>query len=76
VYSVKLKPRAIKDLQELPATEANKVVKILTKLEQGVFGDIKKLTNFTPEYRMKVGNYRVLFKIEEKEIIIYQIKHR
>lgn len=39
-------------------------------------GDIKKLTNFTPEYRLRVRNYRVLFEIEDKNIIIYLIKHR
>ena len=39
-------------------------------------GDIKKLTNFTPEYRLRVGNYRVLFEIEGQTIFIYRIQHR
>jgi mRNA interferase RelE/StbE len=34
------------------------------------------LTNFTPEYRLKIGDYRILFEIEEQEIIIHRIKHR
>lgn len=36
----------------------------------------KQLTNFTPEYRLRVGNYRVLFEIEKKIINIYRIRHR
>ncbi len=39
-------------------------------------GDVKQLTNFTPEYRLCIGDYRVLFEIEEETIIIYRIRHR
>jgi len=45
-------------------------------LESGLAGSIKKLTNCTPEYRLRVGNYRVLFEIDGKKIIVYCIKHR
>jgi mRNA interferase RelE/StbE len=38
--------------------------------------DVKRLTNFTPEYRLRIGDYRVLFEIEEETIIIYRIRHR
>ncbi|MGH8593600.1 MAG: type II toxin-antitoxin system RelE family toxin [Gammaproteobacteria bacterium] len=72
MYLVELKPRAIKDLQGLQTPEAKKIVEKITNLEQGLAGDIKKLTNFTPEYRMRVGNYRVLFEIEENKIVIYR----
>ena len=39
-------------------------------------GDVKRLTNFTPEYRLRVGDFRVLFEIEGEAIIIYRIRHR
>ncbi len=39
-------------------------------------GDVKRLTNFTPEYRLRVGDYRVLFELAEQTIIIYRVKHR
>ena len=39
-------------------------------------GDVKRLTNFTPEYRLRVGSYRVLFEIEESRLIIYRILPR
>ncbi|MBM4066480.1 MAG: hypothetical protein FJ266_12705 [Planctomycetes bacterium] len=35
-----------------------------------------RLTNFTPEYRLRIGDYRILFEIEGQEIIIHRIKHR
>jgi len=39
-------------------------------------GDVKRLTNYTPEYRLRVGYYRVLFEIENKNIIVYRVRHR
>jgi mRNA interferase RelE/StbE len=30
----------------------------------------------TPEYRLRVGDYRVLFEVEERTIVIYRIRHR
>jgi mRNA interferase RelE/StbE len=45
-------------------------------LENNLAGDVKCLTNFTPEYRLRVGDYRVLFEIEGDRVIISRIKHR
>ena len=75
-YRVELKPRAIKDLKRLTKSEARKIIKKVMILEKGLIGDIKRLTNFTPEYRMRIGDYRVLFEVEKEKIIIYRIKHR
>ena len=43
---------------------------------KGLTGDVKKLTNFTPEYRLRVGNYRVLFEVEGGVVIVYRVLHR
>ena len=32
--------------------------------------------NFTPEYWLRVGDYRILFEIEGEKLIIYRIRHR
>jgi mRNA interferase RelE/StbE len=45
-------------------------------MENNLAGDVKKLTNFTFEYRLRVGNYRVLFEIEDTNIVIYRVKPR
>lgn len=45
-------------------------------LSNNLRGDVKKLTDFTPEYRLRVGDYRVLFETENDKIIIYRIRHR
>ena len=76
MYRVELMPRAIKDLKTLPKPEAGRIVDKLRGLEESLTGDIKKLTNTSPGYRLRVGNYRVLFEMEGRNIIVYRVKHR
>lgn len=73
---IELKPQAIKDLRDLQKIEAQRIAAKLATLESGLTGDIKRLTNFTPEYRLRVGNYRILFEVEESTIVVYRIMHR
>lgn len=76
-YDIRLKPRALKDLQRIAKTDATKIVAALSDLENDLHGDVKRLTNFTPEYRLRVGDYRVLFEIEQpNSIVVYRIRHR
>jgi mRNA interferase RelE/StbE len=76
MYTIELMPKAIKDLKSLPKADIQKILEKIKTLENGLIGDIKKLTDFTPEYRLRVGNYRILFEIKEQKITIYRIKHR
>jgi mRNA interferase RelE/StbE len=75
-YLVELKPRAIKDLKGIPQKEGKRIVEKLRLLENNLQGDVKRLTNYTPEYRMRVGDWRILFEIEDEKIIVYRIRHR
>jgi len=75
-FLLKFKPKAVKDLKQIPKDQVMKILEKIEKLQFGLQGDIKRLTDFTPEYRLRVGNYRVLFEIEENKIIIYRILHR
>jgi len=76
-YTVGLKPRAIKDMKNLQKQDACRIAKALELLQSDLAGDVKKLTNFTPEYRLRVGRFRVLFEIEDRtRIIVYRIVHR
>ncbi len=76
VMRIEFKPRAVKDLDTLDRQAARRVLEKIRGLENNLAGDVKRLTNFTPEYRLRVGDYRVLFEIEGDRVIIYRIKHR
>lgn len=75
-YHVELKPTAIKDLKNIPKKEEARIIARLESLEDNMKGNVKRLTNFTPEYRMRAGNDRVLFEVEGDRIIVYRFKHR
>ncbi len=76
-YMVDLKPRAVKDLRRIQKHDASRIADSLERLTDNLSGDVKRLTNFTPEYRLRVGQYRVLFEVEnENEIVVYRIVHR
>lgn len=76
MYEIEIKPNAEKDLRAIDKKDAVRILEKLLSLENGLSGDIKKLTNFSPEYRLRIGNYRALFEIDGNSIIIYRVLHR
>jgi len=75
-FNVDFKPRAIKDLSALSKDNARRILEKITALQDDLQGDVKRLTEYRPEYRLRVGDYRVLFELEDKTIVIYRIIHR
>lgn len=74
---IRIDNSAIKELSKINKLDA---IKILTKIETlkdfPNISNLKKLTNFHPPYRLRVGNYRVLFDIEDNILTVYKVKHR
>ena len=75
-YAIEFKPKSIKDLKKIPQLEVDKIFIKIEQMKLDLHGDVKKLTNFTPEYRLRVGNYRILFEVENRTIVIYRIISR
>jgi mRNA interferase RelE/StbE len=75
-YEVEFKPKALKDLDAMQTDVVRRVIEGIGRLQHGLEGDVKRLTNFTPEYRLRVGDYRVLFEVEGNRIIVYRVRHR
>lgn len=76
VYTIVFKPQATKDLKRMSTDHASRVVARIEAMSIDLHGDVKRLTDFTPEYRLRVGEYRVLFEIEKGTIVIYRVLHR
>jgi mRNA interferase RelE/StbE len=74
---VKIDDKAIKDLSKIHKGEVSKIFSRIEELEKFPnIPNVKKLNNFEPPYRLRVGNYRVLFDIEQNTITVYRIRHR
>jgi mRNA interferase RelE/StbE len=56
-YKIEFKPRSMKDLRAINNDDARKILVKIRELENDLTGDVKRLTNFEPQYRLRVGNY-------------------
>ncbi len=75
-YQIEFKPRAVKDLNALPRAVRRRIMAKIEALQDDLAGDVKKLTNYSPEYRMRAGSYRVLFDLQNTTVTIYRVLHR
>ena len=75
-YEIEFKPRAWKDLDALPKRDAERIYSRVERMREGLVGNIKRLTNFKPSYRLYVGNFRVLFEVEGSKVVVYRIRDR
>ena len=75
-YDIQFKPQAVRDIEDLPSRIQTRVLARIEEMSNDLKGDVKRLTQFTPEYRLRIGDYRVLFEVEEEAVIIYRIRHR
>lgn len=75
-YEIVYKPQAWSDLDAIPVKQATRVQAKIARLREGLVGDVKRLSNFTPSYRLRVGDFRVLLEIEGGNLVIYRVKNR
>jgi mRNA interferase RelE/StbE len=67
---------ALEDLSRIPRRFAAQIVAKISRLEHGLRGNIKRLTNFDCDYRPRCGDYRVLFDVEGDEVLVHRVLHR
>ena len=79
-YHVSIRKQALKELQDLPTKESSKIVAAIDDLREDPRPAGCKKLKGEHEYfwRIRVGNYRVLYKIEDtiKVIEVGKIGHR
>jgi mRNA interferase RelE/StbE len=77
-YTVKLKRSAEKELDNLPTKIHDKVINILLSLKENPFPRNSKKLRGREGYRIRVGDYRILYLIDEpdKNIEVISVAHR
>jgi mRNA interferase RelE/StbE len=77
-YSVTLKRSAEKELDRLPLKIHDKIIKALFDLKNNSFPHNAKKLQARDGYRLKIGEYRVLYILlkKEKKIEIVSVGHR
>ncbi|MEI6232009.1 MAG: type II toxin-antitoxin system RelE/ParE family toxin [Planctomycetota bacterium] len=75
-FKIVITGRAEKDLKSVPKLAATKIHSAILAMKDNMKGDIKKLVNHVPDYRLKVGDWRVLFEVEHDTIVIARVLNR
>lgn len=76
-YKLIYTKNAHRDIKKLDRVAQKKLAKALQRLARKPFFYGKKL--ILPQlggYRYRIGNYRVIFDVEDKKIIILRVGHR
>ncbi len=74
-YQLIILPKAEKELKKLPKQLFTKVDEAILHLADNPRpSGCKKLTGFNDTYRIRVGNYRILYRIEDTQLIIEVIR--
>lgn len=76
-YELVYTKNAFRDIKKLDRVAKRKLVKALEQLRENPRRLSKRLTlKKLGGYRYRVGNYRVIFDIEGKKIIVHRVGHR
>lgn len=76
-YQLVYTRRAVKDIQRLDRAAKQRLKTALEKYSQEPLRFAHKLTNpALGTYRFRVGDYRVIFDIEDDSLIVLRVGHR
>ncbi len=71
MYQIIIKKKAKKFIDGLPINERKRIVSAIERLPDGE--DIKKLKGHDNFLRLRVGNYRIIYTVDNGELIVYVI---
>lgn len=73
-YKIEFKKTAAKELNSLPNREIKKIVVAINHLVENPRPTNSKKLSGSERYRLRVGDYRILYEIENQVLIIYIVK--
>ena len=76
-YKIIWKKSALKELYKIHKDSIPRIVKVVESLiSDPLPSGVKKLSGSERTYRLRVGNYRVIYELEEDNLIIQIIRVR
>ena len=75
-YRIEYAESARGNLRSLPKREADQILRKVLRLENGMHGNIKRLQNADVGFRLRMGDYRVLFDVIGDKILVQKVGNR
>lgn len=74
-YTIKIKSSAKREIKRLPTSVQVRITKKLEELEMNPRPpDVKKLQGYEKTYRVRVGEYRIVYEIEDDILLVWVIE--
>ena len=70
-YKIIIRPKALKFIEKQDKTQRMRILKAIYNLPNG---DVKKMADCKSEYRLRVGDYRIIYELNQTELIILVTK--
>ena len=77
-YRITIKKSAAKELEALPKKDLQRIIKRIQTLAQNPRPDGSQKLSGKEQYRVRQGDYRIVYSIEDKDSLvdIFKIGHR
>ncbi|MFH0977203.1 MAG: type II toxin-antitoxin system RelE/ParE family toxin [Spirochaetota bacterium] len=78
MYSIIISSAANRDYKRLPQSEILKINKVIDHLASNPRPSGYKKLKDRNAYRIRIGNYRIIYEINDKDVILFviRIRHR
>ncbi len=73
---ISISKRAVKELKRLPKIDQIAIAKKIRELKNIDLSKVEKLSGYQDIFRVRVGDYRIVYRKTKNEIFIILIRHR
>ena len=74
-YTIEIKKSAAKSLKKIPRLEQQRIVKKIDDIAEDLPNqEMTKMKGDNPFHKIRVGNYRIIYEIQEEILIILIVK--
>jgi mRNA interferase RelE/StbE len=74
IRTVRWEPSALKELRSLPGDVARRIGRGVDRYARTGQGDVRKLEGDAGLYRLRIGDYRVIFEFEAGHLVIVVLR--
>ena len=73
-YKIDIKKSAVKEIEHLPGRDIRNVLNKISSLAQNPRPHDSKKLSGQEKYRVRCGDYRILYSIEDNVLVVYVVK--
>lgn len=71
IYKIKIRPKALKFIEKQDKNQRYRIYKAIYNLPEG---DVKKMVSCKNQYRLRVGDYRIIYELNQNNLLVLVTK--